>query len=73
MEQLAPFQYSIIHRPGKLHQNANVLSRRPSEALTNERDVQQVVLQPLEEEGIDWCVKKEQEIDSDIRQLAVEV
>lgn len=29
VEQLAAFQYKIIHRPGKLHTNADALSHRP--------------------------------------------
>lgn len=29
VEQLAAFQYKIIHRPGKQHTNADALSRRP--------------------------------------------
>ena len=29
IEQLANFQYTIIHRPGKLHSNADALSRLP--------------------------------------------
>lgn len=30
MEQLASFQYKIVHRPGKLHCNADALSRLPT-------------------------------------------
>lgn len=30
VEQLANFQYKIIHRPGKLHSNADALSRLPA-------------------------------------------
>lgn len=30
MEQLASYQYVIVHRPGKLHVNADALSIRPS-------------------------------------------
>ena len=30
VEQLANFQYKIIHRPGKLHANADALSRHPA-------------------------------------------
>lgn len=30
LEQLANFQYKIVHRPGKLHSNADALSRLPA-------------------------------------------
>lgn len=30
IEQLANFQYKIVHRPGKLHSNADHLSRLPA-------------------------------------------
>lgn len=33
VEQLAAFQYKIIHRPGKLHTNADALSRRPPSSI----------------------------------------
>lgn len=33
VEQLANFQYKIIHRPGKLHANADALSRLPAFAI----------------------------------------
>ena len=31
LEQLAEFQYTVVHRPGKSHSNADALSRFPSE------------------------------------------
>lgn len=30
LEQLAAFQYTIVHRPGKDHTNADALSRLPA-------------------------------------------
>lgn len=30
VEQLASFQYEIVHRPGKAHANADALSRLPA-------------------------------------------
>lgn len=40
VEQLANFQYKIIHRPGKLHSNADALSRLPAFLEKNKQPVQ---------------------------------
>lgn len=48
VEQLANFQYKIIHRPGKQHANADTLSRPPGVEGGNTRERGTISTEPSE-------------------------
>lgn len=70
LEQLASFEYEILHRPGKLHQNADAVSWRPS---SNQVEVHveevRATSEAVPQEDAPWDLAAAQLQDSTLQQL----
>lgn len=72
LEQLANFQYKIIHRPGKQHANADALSRLPGSGSGGNREgdrncQSEVQVRVVSEaDGMGGIIQERQEIEDDL-------